>query len=36
MFEHFLCNPEEVDAVSISPALVNVFQKYFQKINLAE
>ena len=25
LFEHFLCNPEEVDAASISVALVKVF-----------
>jgi len=31
-----LCNPEEVDASSISVALVKVFQKYFRLINIAK
>ena len=36
LFEHFLCNRDEVDATSISPALVNVFTKYFPLINKVE
>ena len=35
LFEHFLCNQEEVDVKSISVALVKVFQKYFRLINMS-
>lgn len=36
LFTAFLCNPDEVNAASISVSLVKCFQKYFRMINSAE